>query len=222
MPTERPPLLGEVVPTFLADRGCCVVSATDPPGRILGFLDRSRYYFFQVAPQLYSRGWVDPIPEPLPLRKFGSAGNRTQDLCICSQKLWPLDHRGGHNNIPNNLFIYELFVMYPWQQCRIIVVLLMFINEYNNHLVNKILIKQISSSDNVTWHISGWYAVWILLLHCTTDRQQSVLWPSQVGCSWFSSVPLGKFWEVLEIGFSPPCCFQFTIHNHSLISFDAN
>jgi hypothetical protein len=32
-----------------------VVSATDPPGRILGFLDRSRYYFFQVAPQLYSR-----------------------------------------------------------------------------------------------------------------------------------------------------------------------
>jgi hypothetical protein len=23
---------------------------------ILGFLDRSRYYFFQVAPQLYSRG----------------------------------------------------------------------------------------------------------------------------------------------------------------------
>jgi hypothetical protein len=42
MPTERPPLLGEVVPTF-ADRGYCVVSATDPPGRILGFLDRSRY-----------------------------------------------------------------------------------------------------------------------------------------------------------------------------------
>jgi hypothetical protein len=26
MPTERLPLLGEVVPTF-ADRGCCVVSA---------------------------------------------------------------------------------------------------------------------------------------------------------------------------------------------------
>jgi hypothetical protein len=32
MPTERPPLFGEVVPTF-ANRGCCVVSATDPPGR---------------------------------------------------------------------------------------------------------------------------------------------------------------------------------------------
>jgi hypothetical protein len=32
MPTERPPLVGEVVPTF-ADRGCCVVSATDFHGR---------------------------------------------------------------------------------------------------------------------------------------------------------------------------------------------
>jgi hypothetical protein len=45
----------KLVPTF-ADRGCRVVSATDPHGRILGFLDQSRYYLFQVAPQLYSRG----------------------------------------------------------------------------------------------------------------------------------------------------------------------
>jgi hypothetical protein len=37
-----------------ADRECCVVSATDPHGRILGFLDRSRYYLFQVAQQVYS------------------------------------------------------------------------------------------------------------------------------------------------------------------------
>jgi len=38
---------------------------------------------------------VDPVPDPLILRKSGSAGDRTRDLCICSQKLWPLDHRGG-------------------------------------------------------------------------------------------------------------------------------
>ena len=43
---------------------------------------------------------MDPVPDPLLLRKSGSAGNRTRDLCICSQnicsqKLWPLDHRGG-------------------------------------------------------------------------------------------------------------------------------
>jgi hypothetical protein len=27
----------------------------------LGFLERNRSLFFQVAPQLYSRGWVDPV-----------------------------------------------------------------------------------------------------------------------------------------------------------------
>jgi hypothetical protein len=44
----------KLVPTF-ADRVCRVVSATDPHGRILGFLNRSRYYFFHVTHQLYSR-----------------------------------------------------------------------------------------------------------------------------------------------------------------------
>jgi hypothetical protein len=61
----------------------------------LGFVDRSHYYFIQVALQLSSRGWVDPVPDPLIFRKSGRAGNRTRDLWICSQKLWPLDHRGG-------------------------------------------------------------------------------------------------------------------------------
>jgi hypothetical protein len=31
------------LPTF-ADRGCHMISVTDPYGRILGFLDRSRYF----------------------------------------------------------------------------------------------------------------------------------------------------------------------------------
>jgi hypothetical protein len=48
-------LSAKLVPTF-ANRGCHVVSVTDPYGRVLGFLDRSRYFFFLVAPQLYSRG----------------------------------------------------------------------------------------------------------------------------------------------------------------------
>jgi hypothetical protein len=78
IPIERPPLLREVSANFCATEECRVVSVTDPYGRILGFLDRSRYFFFQVAPQLYSRGWVDPIPDPLLLRKSGSAGNRTR------------------------------------------------------------------------------------------------------------------------------------------------
>jgi hypothetical protein len=93
IPSDRR-LSAKLVPTF-ADSGCRVVSATDPNGRIIGFLGRSRYYFFQVAPQLYSRVWVDHVPDPLLLRKSGSAGNRTRDLWICSLELWPLDHRGG-------------------------------------------------------------------------------------------------------------------------------
>jgi hypothetical protein len=58
-PSDRR-LSPKLVPTFV-DKECRVVNATDPQGRILGFLDRSRYYFFQVAPQLYSRGWVGPV-----------------------------------------------------------------------------------------------------------------------------------------------------------------
>jgi hypothetical protein len=34
------------LPTF-ADKGCHVVSVTDPYGRILGFLDRSRYFYIK-------------------------------------------------------------------------------------------------------------------------------------------------------------------------------
>jgi hypothetical protein len=72
-PTDRR-LSAKLVPTF-SDRGCHVVSATDPTAVNLGFLDRS-HYFLEIAPQLSSRGWVDPVPDQLLLRKFGSTGNR--------------------------------------------------------------------------------------------------------------------------------------------------
>jgi hypothetical protein len=48
IPNDRH-LSTKLVPTF-TDRGCHVVSVTDPYGRILSFLDRSCYFFFQVAP----------------------------------------------------------------------------------------------------------------------------------------------------------------------------
>jgi hypothetical protein len=37
------------------------VNARSPYGRILRFLDRSRYFFFQVAPQLYSEAECTPF-----------------------------------------------------------------------------------------------------------------------------------------------------------------
>jgi hypothetical protein len=48
-------LSAKLVLTF-ADRGSHVVSVTDPYSRIIGCLDRSRYFFFHVAPQLHSWG----------------------------------------------------------------------------------------------------------------------------------------------------------------------
>jgi hypothetical protein len=66
-PSDRR-LSAKWLPTF-ADRECHTVSVTGPYDRILGFLDRSRYVFFQVASQFYSRGWVDPVPDPLLLKK---------------------------------------------------------------------------------------------------------------------------------------------------------
>jgi hypothetical protein len=71
------------------------VVLSSPRSLIFSFLDRSRYVSFQVAPHLSSRGWGDPVPDPLVLRKFGRAENRTQDLWVSYQELWPLDHRGG-------------------------------------------------------------------------------------------------------------------------------
>jgi hypothetical protein len=67
----------KLVPTF-ADRGCHVVSVMDPYSHNLDFLDWSRYFFFQEAPQLYSWGWEDHVPDLLLFRKSGSTGNRTQ------------------------------------------------------------------------------------------------------------------------------------------------
>jgi hypothetical protein len=54
IPTERLPLVTEVVPTFAdsMSRG----QRNGSPRPDLGFLDRSRYFSIQVAPQLSSRG----------------------------------------------------------------------------------------------------------------------------------------------------------------------
>jgi hypothetical protein len=73
IPTERR-LSVKWLPTF-ADRGCHMVSVTDPYDRILGFSRQQPLLFYQVAPQLYSRDWVDYVPDPRLFFFLGSAGN---------------------------------------------------------------------------------------------------------------------------------------------------
>jgi hypothetical protein len=41
---------------------------------------------------------MDPVPDPLLLKKSCSAAIQTRDFWICSQELWPLDHRGIISN----------------------------------------------------------------------------------------------------------------------------
>jgi hypothetical protein len=102
-----------LVPTFV-DRGMSRSQRGGTPTVVNLFSRPEPLLFFQVAPHLSSQGWVDPIPDPLLLRKYGITGNRTRDLSVSSQKLWPLNHRGGPvlcNTILNVTSTYQtLFV----------------------------------------------------------------------------------------------------------------
>jgi hypothetical protein len=54
----------------------------------LGFLDRSRYFSFKIAPKLSPRDQVNTVPDQLLFRKSCSPGDWTRNLLICSQELW--------------------------------------------------------------------------------------------------------------------------------------
>jgi hypothetical protein len=85
-----------ILMSAFADRGMLRGQHDGTPTAVnLSLLEQSCYFFFQVAPHLYSRGWVDPVQGPLLLRKTGSIRNRAQDLWVCSQDLWTLNHRGS-------------------------------------------------------------------------------------------------------------------------------
>jgi hypothetical protein len=63
IPTERPPLVGEVIANFCGSR----VPRGQRDGSLWPYSRFSRHeplLVYQVAPQLYSRGWVDLVPDP--------------------------------------------------------------------------------------------------------------------------------------------------------------
>jgi hypothetical protein len=84
IPTKRPQWPTKLVSTF-ALRICCVVNAMDPYGRLSRFPRPEPLLFFQVVPQLFSRGWVYPVTDRLLPSKFGSAGYRIRDFCLSGQ-----------------------------------------------------------------------------------------------------------------------------------------
>jgi hypothetical protein len=106
----------------------------------LGFLEQSRYISIQVAPQLSSRGWLDPVQDPLLLRKSCSSGNRTRDLRICSQELWLLDHREKQRKLLPRVqdvdrrtciwtLLNSMFIIVYWFQYIIIITIILIIQE---------------------------------------------------------------------------------------------
>jgi hypothetical protein len=69
IPTERPPLVSEVIAHFCGER----VPRGQSDGSLRPYSWFSRQeppLFYQVASQLYSWGWVDPVPDPLPFVLF--------------------------------------------------------------------------------------------------------------------------------------------------------
>jgi hypothetical protein len=95
---------------FFRKRGVAWSVRRIPHGRWSQFSRLESLLFFQVAPHLSSRGWVDSVPDPLILRKSGSAGNQIWDPCVCSQELWPLDDRGGPCHINQVKIIMKLLI----------------------------------------------------------------------------------------------------------------
>jgi hypothetical protein len=88
----------------------------------LVFIDRSRYFFLQIAPHLSSRDLADLVPDSLLLRKSWSSENGTRDLCVCKQGLWKLYHRVGPRNrnasVKSSISILKRDVsIYPFCLC---------------------------------------------------------------------------------------------------------
>jgi hypothetical protein len=81
-------LSAKLVSTF-ADRVCRVASGTRSLRPYSRFSRPEPLLFFQVAPKLYSRGWLVPVLDQLLLRKSGSAWNRTRTS-------WSVDRNADH------------------------------------------------------------------------------------------------------------------------------
>jgi hypothetical protein len=61
IPTERSPLVGEAIANFVRIEGATRSSWRIPPAVFSRFTRQEPLLFYQVASQLYWRGWVNPV-----------------------------------------------------------------------------------------------------------------------------------------------------------------
>jgi hypothetical protein len=85
VPNERPPLVGEISAKFV-DKRRHMVSPTDPYGRILGFLDRSRYSLSSSSSVVLMRLRA-PRSRLTNSQKISKRHESNPNLWICSQEL---------------------------------------------------------------------------------------------------------------------------------------
>jgi hypothetical protein len=71
--------------------------------------------------------WVDPIPDPMLLRKYGSAANGTQNFWVCSQELWPPLYQHCRCKFKCVTFIY--FYAFRLQKRNILSVKCIFVDQ---------------------------------------------------------------------------------------------
>jgi hypothetical protein len=69
IPTEQPSLVGEVSAKF-EDKGCHLVSVQYPYGSILGFLDRSPYFFLKCSSSIVFTRLSGPRSRPTTSHKI--------------------------------------------------------------------------------------------------------------------------------------------------------
>jgi hypothetical protein len=111
IPTERPPLVSEVSANFLRVTRGQRDESLRPYSRI------SRPEPLLLLPSSSSVA-LTRLSGPRSRRTtfVCSAGNRTRDLRICSQELWPLDHGGGRNWLMP-VYIYFVRLLEIWKSC---------------------------------------------------------------------------------------------------------
>nr|CAD7418893.1 unnamed protein product [Timema poppensis] len=106
-------MLAKIVPTT-ADRGCHVVSTTDPPAANLSFLDRSRYFFIQVYTHLLSRCRI-PSPQSTQCVTGIATGSALQgDICTFTRLV-----NNSTCYVLGNIIVNRFTSLLPPPQCAL-------------------------------------------------------------------------------------------------------
>jgi hypothetical protein len=109
IPTERPPIVGEVSANFLQIEGV-VWSAQRIPRPYSRISRPEPLLFLPSSSSVVLMRLSVPRSRPITSQKIYSAGNRIRDLQICSQELWPLGHRGGPKHITQFNFNFKIIL----------------------------------------------------------------------------------------------------------------